>query len=433
MWKLSKFAVLSFLLVIVLMGSGIVGFALEERTTTQFMPEKTWPEWMYPYNWDKIIEQAKREGEVKIMGFGSPDEKAFYLELARKFTEKYGIKARYNHGGWFTAVQTVKTEKDLGVTEGEIDIVFLWGQPFHDLYEYEGIWNAPIVEMIPNAKKIPNYPPGIKYYHDMYPTGGTYVTPWVWIDGFLYNKKKWTRAELPDTLEGLLDWAKKHPGEVAYCDPMKGGSGHTYILSLIYALTGGYDKYAFKDFEKYEEELMANWDTLWIWLNELEKYLYKKTPYPAGNAQTIKLFEAGEISLIPMWATYIRQHITSGELDPETVGFYIPKPTIAQPFDGYAITFNSTHKAAALLFINYALSEEIQRKVSGAIGALPTDMNAWYKEAEVNPELTIDAPWWPSKKEWDYRTWIEKGPFWTRGAAVMNKMMEEWEENVARK
>ena len=433
MWRFGKFVALGLLVGAVLVGATVTGSSPQERTTTQFMPEETWPEWMHPYDWDKIVEQAKKEGELLIIGFGSPDEKAFYIELARMFEEKYGIKATYDHGGWFTAVETVKDEKGRGVTEGTYDLLFLWGKPFWDLYTYGGIWDAPITAIVPNARKIPVYPPGIKYYHDMYPTYGTFITPWPWIDVFLYNKKKWTREELPDTLEGLLDWAKEHPGEAAYCDPMKGGSGHTYTLGILYTLTGGYDKYAYKDFEKYKDELTANWDILWDWLNELEKYLYPVTPYPAGNAPTIKLFEAEEVSLIPMWTTYIRQHIRSGELDPDVVGVYIPKPTIPVPFDGYTIAFNASHKAAALLYLNFVLSEEVQRMAPDAIGTLPVVLDAWYKAAEVNPQVTIDAPWFPLKEEWDYRTWLEKGPFWTRHAGVMFDHMDRWEEEVARK
>ncbi|MBW1971656.1 MAG: hypothetical protein DRG20_07035 [Deltaproteobacteria bacterium] len=425
--------ILGFILIMFVAGIFLVPNLPAEMTTNQFMPEKTWPSWMYSYDWNKMVEIAKKEGNLHIIGFGSPDEKAFYLKLAKMFTKKYGIKTTYDHAGWFTAVQTVKDEKDRKVAKGKYDLLFLWGKPFWDLYTYGGVWDAPIVEMVPNARKIPIYPPGIKYYHDMYPTYGTFITPWPWIDVFLFNKKKWKREQLPDTLEGLLDWAKKHPGQAAYCDPQKGGSGHTYMLGVLFALTGGYDKYAYKDFDKYKTELTANWNVLWNWLNKLEPYLYKNNPYPAGNAATIKLFEANEVSLIPMWTTYIRQHIRSGELDPDTVGVYIPKPTIPVPFDGYCVAFNAANKAAALVYLNFVLSEEIQRMVPDAIGTLPVDLNAWYKEAKANPKVTVDAPWFPLKSDWDYRTWIDKGPFWTRHAGVMFEMMKRWEDEVARK
>ncbi|RLC70069.1 MAG: hypothetical protein DRI26_07845, partial [Chloroflexi bacterium] len=107
--------------------------------------------------------------------------------------------------------------------------------------------------------------------------------------------------------------------------------------------------------------------------------------------------------------------------------------TIPVPFDGYCIAFNAPHKAAALVYLNFVLSEKVQRMVPDAIGTLPIDLEAWYKEAEIHPETTIDAPWFPLKEEWDYRTWLDKGPFWTRHAGVMFEMMERWEEEVARK
>jgi len=71
--------ILGFILIMFVAGIFLVPNLPAEMTTNQFMPEKTWPSWMYSYDWNKMVEIAKKEGNLHIIGFGSPDEKAFYL------------------------------------------------------------------------------------------------------------------------------------------------------------------------------------------------------------------------------------------------------------------------------------------------------------------------------------------------------------------
>ena len=145
---------------------------------------------------------------------------------------------------------------------------------------------------------------------------------------------------MPDDVLGVLDWAKAHKGEFTYCDFNKGGSGHTFGMMLIYGLTGGYSKYAFRP---YDEQLPEkDWEPLWEFLNELEGYCYQPGTYPQGNSAVAQLFSAGEIAFCSNWDSVMSQQVKQGFLDPDRLGMYIPEPGIFSPLDGFTIPVKST-------------------------------------------------------------------------------------------
>ena len=43
------------------------------------------------------------------------------------------------------------------VPDGKIDVIFLWGKPFSNLLQGNGVWEVPILDLLPNARKIIGY------------------------------------------------------------------------------------------------------------------------------------------------------------------------------------------------------------------------------------------------------------------------------------
>ncbi len=387
---------------------------------------------VYTLSWDQIVELAKKEGKVVWYGFGSTYERDFFTELCKEFEKETGIKAVYVHGHWFDTVQRLISEKEAGKTVGEIDVVLAWSKPFAMAYEAGAVWDVNLAEIIPNAKGIPFV---ARYFHDMYPTNGRHLPILAWWVGFLYRKDLLKYPDdVPKSFDELLDWVKKHPGKFTYCDPNKGGSGHTFLIGLAEWFYG-YDKFAFAKFsEERAKEIFYSKGkygmTFWEYLNELEKYCYQPGTYPQGNKATIELFEAGEVILIPMWISITMQEVQAGRLDPKWVGMYIPEPTMPGPFDGVFIPFNAPHKAAALVFINWLLSKKVQALIPQKIGAYPAVTEAW-KDV---PDEVKKQPWWPINEPYkDLIKWRNYGPLWYRHADYMFYMMKKWVDEVARK
>ena len=383
-------------------------------------PASAYPEW-FP-SWDRVVDLAKKEGRVQVSAWGGPEVKDHYNNLVKSFEEIYGIKTEYNHGDWFSAQQQVLGDVKNNVQEGKIDVIFLWGKPFSNLLQGNGVWEVPMIDLLPSARKIAYRPELGRFVHDMVPTYGAFVPHVNWQNCFVYDKAKYKREDMPNEVTGVLEWTKAHKGEFTYCDFNKGGSGHTFGMMLIYELTGGYSKYAFKPYDS--EVADKEWGALWEFLNELEQYCYQPGTYPQGNSAVAQLFSASEISLCPNWDSVMGQQVKQGFLDPERLGMYVPKPGIFSPLDGFTIPVNAPNKAAALLFLDHITSVQSQMGVA-LMGSYPAVTEAW----DAAPQEVRDEPWHPEK---DLRAWRDLGTVGARHGEYMFRMMQDWVDKVAR-
>lgn len=384
------------------------------------------PNWSYPDwfpSWDRIVELARAEGTVLVSAWGGPEVKDHFEKLVASFQQEYGITAEYRHGDWFSAQQQVLGDVDRGVENGRIDVIFLWGQPFSNLMQGNGIWEVPILDLLPNSRMIAYRPEMGRFVHDMVPTYGTFVPHLNYQNCFVYDKSRYSREEMPNNVAGVLDWSKKHPGEFTYCDFNKGGSGHTWGMMLIYELTGGYSKYAFRPYDAAVAD--ADWGPLWDYLSEIADHMYQPGSYPQGNAAVAQLFSAGEISLCPNWDTVMSGQVKQGFLDPDRLGVYVPEPGIYSPYDGFTIPVNAPNKAAALLFLNHITSVESQKNIVEGVGGYPAVTAAW----DAAPQEVRNQPWHPEK---DLRAWRDLGHVGARHGEYMFRMMSEWVDRIAR-
>ncbi|WP_374445727.1 extracellular solute-binding protein [Stella sp.] len=391
------------------------------------MAENGNPAWAYPKwfpSWAEIEQQGRKEGQLLVSAWGSAEAKEMFNKLCGQFEKKYGIKTAYRHGDWFAAQQQVLNEVKDKKEQGSIDAIFLWGKPFSNLLQGGGVWEVPILDMLPNARRIAYRPELGRFVHDMVPTYGCFVPQVNYQNCFVYDKKKFKKSDMPQTVDGVLDWAKKNKGQFTYCDVNKGGSGHTWVMMLIYALTGGYEKYAFRPFDK--DVAAKDWKPLWDYLKELEQYMYRPGTYPQGNNAVAQLFSAEEITFCPNWDGTMAQEVRGGRLDPDRLGVFVPEPGIFSPCDGFTIPTNAPHKAAALLFLDYILSVEAQMEVPRIMASYPVVTEAW----ERLPEKERNEPWHPVQ---NLRQWRDLGRTGARHGEYMFQMMTEWVDRIARR
>lgn len=90
--------------------------------------------------------------------------------------------------------------------------------------------------------------------------------------------------QVPDTAQGLLDWARAHPKRFMYARPSNSGPGRTFMMGLPYLLG-----------DKDPADPMGGWDKTWAYLQEIGKYIEY---YPAGTGATMKEFGEGSRDII---------------------------------------------------------------------------------------------------------------------------------------
>lgn len=360
-------------------------------------------------DWNAVVEAARQEGELNLAAFGGPTEREFLEEeSAKRFTQEYGIKVKYSHGAWFDTLELMRAEASR--TAGSVDIALMWSKPWNMAYK-EGLLKEDLTQLLPNAEFID---PKIINNADMLAHHGSFIPKRMAIDALYYNKRFLSEEDVPKSYDELLDFAKAHPGKFGYADPNVGGSGHTFLMSLIYWLTG-IENYATEEnigLPFSEERADELWQpVMWDYLRELGKYT---APYQ-GQTGLAEAFAREEVWLIPMWGLVMASMIDEGRIDPDILQGYLPEPYICLSMDGLVMPKNAPNPNAALVYMNFMLSEWYQGRLV-ELGYAPARPDAWIPEIE-------EEAWSVTKEEIETKTTY-------RHPDYMFYMMQKWPDEV---
>lgn len=171
-------------------------------------------------------------------------------------------------------------------------------------------------------------------------------------------------ANPPKTLDELLAWIKANPGQFAYNDPSTGGSGSSFVQTVIYK------DLPEEDIHNPDPSVMAKWDSGFGTLKELGQNVYGKGIYPKKNQGTLDLLMNGEVSIIPAWSDMVLQQLNEGLL-PDT----IKMQQITPGFNGgptYLMVNSASEKKEAInQFLDFVLSPEAQAVVVEKMNGFP--------------------------------------------------------------
>ncbi|MCK6073328.1 extracellular solute-binding protein [Paenibacillus silvae] len=177
-----------------------------------------------------------------------------------------------------------------------------------------------------------------------------------------YNSSKVSSP--PKTLDELLTWIKANPGQFAYNDPSTGGSGSSFVQTIVYK------DLPEEDIHNADPAVMDKWSTGFNTLKELGPYVYGKGIYPKKNQGTLDLLMNGEVSIIPAWSDMVLQQLNEGLL-PDT----IKMQQITPGFNGgptyLMVNQASDKKEAVNTFLNFVLSPEAQEVIVNKMNGFP--------------------------------------------------------------
>jgi len=307
--------------------------------------------------WDLIVEQGKKEGKVIFYVFC---EDQYFKEAAPKFKAEYGIEVKI-----FNAPQNSILDKLMAEakrSEGTVDMILIGGQNIIKGLN-RGLFYGPILEMVPNYKYLD---PTCTYFIEGTDIQGMLVPAKRDQTCFVYNPDKVTNP--PQTVEELAKWIKDNPKKFGYCPPNSGGSGQAFVTGIIYALTGGETKYK----GAFDEAKTKNWDIVWDWLNEIEPNIR----YGNSNGDILDKLNMGEIWLAPNWEDMVSSYMRDGTLFKNAKAYLPEGIPMCGGADAFALINNATHKAAALVFINYLISDFAQAEYNKMLGVKPVNVNA---------------------------------------------------------
>jgi len=306
-------------------------------------------------SWDKIVAAAKKEGSVTFYAWYFAD---YFTEAAAAFEKLYGVKATVVVVGQQSALfNKVVSEKDMAT--GTVDCIIVGGQYVKTTTDLN-LFYGPIKSIIPDNDKLA---PSLWVVQEGVMTKG-YLAPFHRNQtGLLYDPDK-VKPPLPQTFAELTAWIEAHPKQFGFCAPDKGGSGQSFVHTVIKELCGGLEKYA-GDTDVVQSKV-ANWNLAWEWAQK-HKDQFTIT---ASNNDSYSRVNGGELSMAVAWDDGVKDFINKGQLFARAK-MYIPPMGFAGGGDTMGVMKNAPHKAAALLWISFITSKEQQLKKYTMLNAFP--------------------------------------------------------------
>ncbi len=311
-------------------------------------------------SWDTIAQKARGTTVNFMMWQGSPvinDYINNYVVPAVK--KQYDIDLKITGGQGPEIVQLVMGEKEAGVSDGQVDMVWINGETFFQLNSIKGLW-GPFVQQLPNAQYIDFSDPFIST--DFQQPVDDMECPWS-IGQFALVYDSAQKSVPPRNLAALEAYVREHPGTFTISNDF---SGMTLLKSLLAELSGSPDGLdgPFED-EKYER-LSGQ---LWEYINRNKKYFWKEgSTFPKEHTKMDQMFASGELSL-----TYgfgeggIEEKVREGLFPESTRAYAWDNGTILNA-NYLGIPYNAGNKAGAMQVINFLISPAAQFQKSHADG-----------------------------------------------------------------
>ncbi len=265
-------------------------------------------------------------------------------------------------GGDAAFWQRLEAFRNGGGEPGEFDIDVVRVAPdFRTLDAIEAGWFLPLLpnhaNVAPNLETV-NEPGVATFTLD----GTSYAMPFYQPTvSIFYNSDEVENP--PRTVEELGAWVADNPGLFTYEDPRSSsgiGSGTMFLMSVFNAFGDVNDP--------------STWDDAWDFLNDMQPNIY---PNPTTGEQALELMRRGEIHMMAFWNDW---GLFSREtLDMPFLANYILESGMPIRNTPFAIPADAAHPVAALLFIDYAMSPDMQASLGQVMRQIPatTSDTAW--------------------------------------------------------
>lgn len=301
-------------------------------------------------SWDEIVAQAKEEGQLNwFVWYFQPD----YRKLAEDFTAEYGIAVNIPEGTHEGNIEKFLAERNRA--PGDIDVLAL-GSDRVDLFDPNEIALGPLTDVLPNGPMMPTMVGGFDGQGHAFGWWGNQT-------GVAYDPEKITADELPQTVEDFAAYFTAHPGEFGL-NYENGGSGPSFFTHIARNLSGMSND-EFLD-GALSDEKMASLQNGWDWfLENSDGYVIT-----ASNTDSLQRISQGEFTMVAAWEDHLYGLQNKGEVS-DRIKFYIPEFGMTGGGNFNLVPANAPNPAAALVFMNWLNSAEVQTKLNEVFGAAP--------------------------------------------------------------
>lgn len=181
-----------------------------------------------------------------------------------------------------------------------------------------------------------------------------------------YDSSKVTSP--PKTLDDLLAWIKANPGKFTYNDPSGGGSGDSFVQTVLATKTPAAD--LTKMVNDYVPDLEKDWDAGFAILKTIKPDLYQGTS-PHGNNDVLNYMAQGVVEMAPVWSDQFLTAQSTGQIGKEWKVTQTSDPSMTGGPAYMAIVKGTKQATAAAALINFMLEPAQQAQVVKTISGFP--------------------------------------------------------------
>lgn len=193
----------------------------------------------------------------------------------------------------------------------------------------------------------------------------------------------------PKTLDDLLAWIKANPGKFTYNSPDTGGSGQSFVTTVLDQNISDADRA--KLVTGSDPDAEKNWDKGFATLAGLNPYVYQKGVYPNGNNQVLDLLSSGQLSMAPVWSDQFVTGHKNGQIPANIAYTQISDPSLTGGASYLGIPSASPRQQGAEKLASWLLSPAAQTLVSDSISGypvisldkLPASVQTLFKDADI--------------------------------------------------
>jgi ABC-type uncharacterized transport system YnjBCD substrate-binding protein len=240
--------------------------------------------------------------------------------------------------------------------------------PTLDLFdEIDKGWYLPL---LPDYEKIaPNLKDINKPGADVFTRNGKLMAAPLYQPTIAYHYNADKVPSPPKNLQDLAAWIKANPQHFTYEDPRSGtgvGSGVLWEMAIMNALGKINDP--------------GTWDPAWSYLRDIQPNII---PQPAVGDQMIEGFRRGDIWLMPFWNDWANQ--AQRDLNITFMKHYYMTEKLPLRNTPFAVPRGAAHPIGAILYVNFALSPEMQKSLGVAMNQIPASAaDAVWKDMPAN-------------------------------------------------
>lgn len=285
-----------------------------------------------------IVKQAHGQ-TVRWWLYGGDDKVNAYVDdVVAPAARKLGVQIRrVPVTDTADALQRVVAERRAGKTSGgAVDLIWINGENFAT-GKQAGLWLRGWARGLPNARRyLDQSDPAIS--HDFQVSVDGQESPWQRA-AFVYAYDSAKLKAPPQDLDGLLAYAKAHPGRVTYPAPPD-FTGSAFVRQVVAA---------------------RGEDAAFAYLKELKPYLYRHgATYPKSEAELSTLFGDGKVDFAMSYdSSFVSSGVRKGAFPRSARPFVLGGGTL-QNTSFVTIPADAAHQAGAEVVANLLLSPQLQ-------------------------------------------------------------------------